>query len=130
MLGLFSKIASQPAVSQLSGTVRFASKASAGYTSNGRDSCGKRLGTKVYGGQMVKTGMILVRQRGTKILAGENVGVGKDHTLYALSPGRLIFRKKFLTNNWRNKTKAQFRTVATVQITGESEPSFFEVLQQ
>lgn len=62
-----------------------------GSTSNGRDSHGKRLGTKRYGGQAVKAGMVLVRQRGTKILPGNNVGRGKDDTLFAKIDGVVTF---------------------------------------
>ena len=61
-----------------------AHKKGGGTTSNGRDSESKRLGVKVYGGQVINAGGIIVRQRGTRVHAGENVGVGKDHTLFAL----------------------------------------------
>ena len=64
-----------------------AHKKGQGSTSNGRDSIGKRLGVKKYGGQIVKTGQILVRQRGTKFHPGTNVGVGSDYTLFALAEG-------------------------------------------
>ena len=60
---------------------------------NGRDSCGKRLGVKRYDGQFVTTGSILVRQRGTKIHAGLNVGQGRDFTLFALADGLVKFQK-------------------------------------
>ena len=60
---------------------------------NGRDSCGKRLGVKRYDGQYVTTGSILVRQRGTKIHAGVNVGQGRDFTLFALADGLVKFQK-------------------------------------
>lgn len=56
---------------------------------------GKRLGIKQFGGAQVKTGMILVRQRGTKLKPGSGVGLGKDHTLFALKPGKVEFKKKF-----------------------------------
>ena len=69
-----------------------AHKKGAGSTKNGRDSNSKRLGVKMYGGQSVIAGNILVRQRGTKIHAGTNVGVGKDHTLFALSSGTVQFK--------------------------------------
>ncbi|MBP9763356.1 MAG: 50S ribosomal protein L27 [Candidatus Pacebacteria bacterium] len=68
-----------------------------GSTKNLRDSNPKFLGTKLYDGQVAKTGMIIVRQRGTKILPGKNVGIGKDHTLFALADGKVVFtetRKK------------------------------------
>ena len=65
-----------------------------GATRLGRDSKPKYLGVKIYGGQEVKSGMIIVRQRGTKFLPGKNVGCGKDHTLFALKPGMVKFRTK------------------------------------
>ena len=65
-----------------------------GSSRNGRDSAGKRLGVKLFGGQSVVAGNILARQRGTKWHAGRNVGVGKDHTLFALSNGRVKFDTK------------------------------------
>lgn len=60
-------------------------------TTNGRDSNAQRLGVKIYGGQVVRAGNIIVRQRGTKIKAGVNVGVGKDHTLFATADGVLAY---------------------------------------
>lgn len=71
-----------------------AHKKAGGSTRNGRDSESKRLGVKKFGGEAVLAGNILVRQRGTKWHAGENVGMGKDHTLFAKSEGAVIFRKK------------------------------------
>jgi len=68
-----------------------AHKKAGGSSKNGRDSNAKRLGVKRYGGQDVLAGNILVRQRGTKIRAGENVGVGRDHTLFAKADGRVEF---------------------------------------
>lgn len=68
-----------------------AHKMGAGSTKNNRDSKSKRLGTKCTGNQIVKAGFILIRQRGTKIKPGVNVGVGKDHTLYALKEGKVKF---------------------------------------
>ncbi len=62
-----------------------------GSSSNGRDSNGQRLGVKRYGGQKVKAGMVIVRQRGTKFLPGENVGRGKDDTLFATAEGSVQF---------------------------------------
>lgn len=66
----------------------------AGSSKNGRDSAGKRLGVKLFGGQSVNTGGIIVRQRGTKFYPGENVGIGRDHTLFALKNGLVAFNKK------------------------------------
>lgn len=77
-----------------------AHKKGVGSTRNGRDSQSKRLGVKMYGGQVIKTGMIIVRQRGTKIHPGNNVGRGGDDTLFALIPGVIKFER-------RGKTKQQ-----------------------
>jgi len=71
-----------------------AHKKGQGSTTNGRDSTGKRLGVKKFGGQVVKAGNILVRQRGTKIHAGNNVGVGNDYTLFAKIDGIIKFERK------------------------------------
>jgi large subunit ribosomal protein L27 len=71
-----------------------AHKKAGGSTNNGRDSESKRLGVKKFGGQAVIAGNILVRQRGTKFHAGENVGIGKDHTLFATSDGTVVFERK------------------------------------
>ena len=71
-----------------------AHKKGAGSSHNGRESHSKRLGIKVFGGQVAKAGSILVRQRGTVHHPGLNVGMGKDHTLYALADGKVEFRKK------------------------------------
>ena len=68
-----------------------AHKKAGGSSRNGRDSESKRLGVKRYGGQFVLAGNILVRQRGTKVKAGENVGVGRDHTLFAMADGVVEF---------------------------------------
>ena len=70
-----------------------AHKKGGGTTRNGRDSESKRLGVKVYGGQAINAGGIIIRQRGTKVHAGENVGMGKDHTLFALTDGQVTFKK-------------------------------------
>jgi large subunit ribosomal protein L27 len=71
-----------------------AHKKGVGSSKNGRESESKRLGVKIYGGQLAISGNIIVRQRGTKHYPGENVGMGKDHTLFALSNGIVEFRKK------------------------------------
>ena len=68
-----------------------AHKKGAGSTSNGRDSAGQRLGVKEWAGANVDAGAVLVRQRGTRLMAGENVGVGKDHTLFALVAGTVKY---------------------------------------
>jgi large subunit ribosomal protein L27 len=71
-----------------------AHKKAAGSTRNGRDSESKRLGVKCFGGEIVKAGNIIVRQRGTRFHAGNNVGCGKDHTLYATADGKVTFEIK------------------------------------
>lgn len=71
-----------------------AHKKGAGSSRNGRESESKRLGVKIYGGQVAKAGNIIVRQRGTQHHPGENVGMGKDHTLFALIEGKVVFKKK------------------------------------
>ncbi len=71
-----------------------AHKKGAGSSRNGRESESKRLGIKLFGGQIAKAGNILVRQRGTKHHPGQNVGIGKDHTLFALVKGQVQFTKK------------------------------------
>jgi large subunit ribosomal protein L27 len=71
-----------------------AHKKAGGSTRNGRDSHSKRLGVKRFGGENVLAGNILVRQRGTKVRAGQNVGVGTDHTLFARKSGRVEFRQR------------------------------------
>lgn len=71
-----------------------AHKKGVGSSKNGRESQSKRLGIKIFGGDFAKAGNILVRQRGTQHHPGENVGMGKDHTLYALVDGRVVFTRK------------------------------------
>ena len=71
-----------------------AHKKGVGRSKNGRESESKRLGIKVFGGQFAKAGNIIVRQRGTVHHPGENVGMGKDHTLFALVDGMVVFRRK------------------------------------
>jgi large subunit ribosomal protein L27 len=71
-----------------------AHKKGVGSSKNGRESESKRLGVKIYGGQKAIAGNIIVRQRGTRHNPGENVGIGKDHTLFALVEGTVVFRKK------------------------------------
>ena len=83
-----------------------AHKKSGGSSRNGRDSAGRRLGVKKFGGEAVLAGNILVRQRGTKFWPGDNVGMGKDHTLFALEAGAV----KFVTK----RDDRTYVTVATV----------------
>jgi large subunit ribosomal protein L27 len=82
-----------------------AHKKAGGSSRNGRDSAGRRLGVKLYAGQAIKPGQIIIRQRGTKFYPGNNVGMGRDHTLYALSEGVVAFKKS------RNKTFAEVTTI-------------------
>ena len=70
-----------------------AHKKAGGSSRNGRDSESKRLGLKVYGGETVNSGSILVRQRGTQFHPGQNVGIGKDHTLFAMATGQVTYSK-------------------------------------
>jgi large subunit ribosomal protein L27 len=84
----------------------FASKKGAGSTRNGRDSNAQRLGVKRFGGERVIAGNIIVRQRGTKFYPGENVGMGKDHTLFALVEGTVEFSMS------RNKQHVNVRPAA------------------
>ncbi len=71
-----------------------AHKKAGGSSKNGRDSISKRLGVKKFGGEFVKAGNIIIRQRGTKVHPGENVGLGKDYTIYALIDGYVKFERK------------------------------------
>ena len=71
-----------------------AHKKAGGSSRNGRDSAGRRLGLKKFGGQVVISGNIILRQRGTKYHPGENVGIGRDHTIFATSEGRVSFARK------------------------------------
>lgn len=70
-----------------------AHKKAGGSTSNGRDSAGRRLGVKKFGGESVLAGNIIIRQRGTKYVPGKNVGLGKDHTIFALVDGKVVFAR-------------------------------------
>jgi len=89
-----------------------AHKKSGGSSRNGRDSHSKRLGVKKYGGELVLAGNILVRQRGTKFHAGDNVGLGRDHTLFALVEGHVSFRKKRDEKCFVSVTPAQMAEAA------------------
>ena len=84
-----------------------AHKKAGGSSRNGRDSESKRLGVKKFGGESVIAGNIVVRQRGTKWHPGENVGIGKDHTLFAMSDGIVAFRKKANGRTFVNVMPAQ-----------------------
>ncbi len=88
-----------------------AHKKAGGSSRNGRDSQAKRLGVKVFGGERVNAGQILVRQRGTRVHPGENVGMGRDHTLYARIAGQVRYRVRGADNN------------STVSIVAEASPA-------
>jgi large subunit ribosomal protein L27 len=75
-----------------------AHKKGGGSSKNGRDSESKRLGVKRYSGQLVKAGEIIIRQRGTKVHPGSNVGVGRDFTLFAKAPGKVVFTRRMNRN--------------------------------
>ena len=83
-----------------------AHKKAGGSSRNGRDSESKRLGVKAYGGEAILAGNIIVRQRGTKFHAGEGVGMGKDHTLFALRDGRVSFKTGFKRRTFVSVTAA------------------------
>ena len=98
------------------GPIRFASKKAGGSTANGRDSNPKFLGIKKYGGELVRPGHIIARQRGTKWHPGENCGIGTDHTLYSLVDGKVKFTK--------NRVKG--RTIVNVEKFTEEEIQFWQ----
>jgi large subunit ribosomal protein L27 len=87
-----------------------AHKKGGGATRNGRESESKRLGVKAYGGELITAGSIIVRQRGTKVHPGTNVGIGKDHTLFALIEGRV----KFAVKGALNRTTVSIEPAAAV----------------
>ncbi len=88
-----------------------AHKKGVGSSKNGRESESKRLGVKIYGGQFAKAGNILVRQRGTTHFPGTNVGMGKDHTLFALINGTVVFRKRM-----KNRSYVSIEPVVEVEV--------------
>jgi large subunit ribosomal protein L27 len=77
-----------------------ATKKAGGSSRNGRDSAGRRLGVKIYEGQSVIPGNIIVRQRGTKIHPGEHVGMGRDHSIFSLVKGKVLFKKSKLNRTF------------------------------
>lgn len=79
-----------------------AQKKAGGSSKNGRDSIGRRLGVKKYGGETVLSGNIIIRQRGTEFFPGDNVGMGKDHTLFAMAPGQVLFLTKAKNRTYVN----------------------------
>ena len=98
-----------------------AHKKGGGSSRNGRDSKSKRLGVKRHDGEVVMSGSILVRQRGTRILAGDNVGVGRDHTLFALRTGTVAYDK-----TGPDRTRANVRAVPVLRVSGVSEEASAE----
>ena len=92
-----------------------AHKKAGGSSRNGRDSAGQRLGVKIFGGQAITGGNIIVRQRGTKFWPGENVGMGKDHTLFALCDGRVEFRQGFKRRTYVSVLSSATNMPATTQ---------------
>jgi large subunit ribosomal protein L27 len=96
-----------------------AHKKGVGSSKNGRESESKRLGVKIWGGQVVKAGNIIVRQRGTQHHPGLNVGMGKDHTLFALIDGEVVFRRKLKNRSYVSvapKTAAVAEATETVAV--------------
>ncbi len=83
------------------------------FAQRSRDSAGQRLGVKIFGGQAIEAGNIIVRQRGTQFHPGENVGMGKDHTLFALSDGKVEFREGFKRRTYVSVVTANFPKDAT-----------------
>ena len=100
-----------------------AHKKGGGSSRNGRDSKSKRLGVKRQTGEVVLAGSILVRQRGTKILAGENVGVGRDHTLFALRTGTVAFDRAGHDRTRANVRAVPLLSVAEFSQTPEPQPA-------
>jgi large subunit ribosomal protein L27 len=90
-----------------------AHKKAGGSSRNGRDSAGQRLGVKMFGGQKIEAGNIICRQRGTQFHPGKNVGMGKDHTLFALTDGHVMFRKGFKRRTFVSITTATAPAVKT-----------------
>jgi large subunit ribosomal protein L27 len=92
-----------------------AHKKGGGTSRNGRDSAGKRLGVKAFGGQTVIPGTIIVRQRGTRFYPGRNVGIGKDHTIFALKEGKVVFG--WISRGKRSISVDPLTSTPTVDIT-------------
>ncbi|HEX3946040.1 MAG TPA: 50S ribosomal protein L27 [Rhizomicrobium sp.] len=90
-----------------------AHKKAGGSSRNGRDSPGQRLGVKMFGGQAISAGNIIVRQRGTKFHAGDNVGMGRDHTLFATVDGKVQFREGYKRRTYVSVVSASAERPAT-----------------
>jgi large subunit ribosomal protein L27 len=99
-----------------------AHKKGVGSSKNGRESESKRLGVKLFGGEFAKAGNIIVRQRGTAHHPGENVGIGKDHTIYALIDGVVVFRK-----SKDNRSYISVKSLAAKPVKTEAEPEATKV---
>ena len=97
-----------------------AHKKGAGSSRNGRESESKRLGVKLFGGQTAKAGNIIVRQRGTKVHPGKNVGMGRDHTLFALIDGQVSFKQGFKKRTFVSIVPAE---AATETVVAPNEPT-------
>ena len=99
-----------------------AHKKGVGSTDNGRDSISKRLGVKLFGGQFAKAGNIIVRQRGTKFHPGENVGIGKDHTIYALIDGHVEFKRRKKNRTFISVVNGEAQAIVAVPATKKADP--------
>lgn len=103
-----------------------AHKKGAGSSKNGRESHSKRLGVKIYGGQLAIAGNIIVRQRGTKHHPSENVGIGKDHTLFALVDGTVVFTKRKDNRSFVSITPFVDETVVAAPAAPKAKPAKVE----
>jgi len=101
-----------------------AHKKGVGSSQNGRESASKRLGIKIYGGQMAKAGNIIVRQRGTVHNPGQNVGIGKDHTIFAMVDGVVAFKKKTSGRSYVSVISPQQEAVVIPQMQQKQENVF------
>ena len=99
-----------------------ATKKAGGSSRNGRDSAGRRLGVKKYGGQYVLPGNIIVRQRGTKIFPGQNVGMGKDHSIFSVVKGKVVFKK--------SKSDRTYVSVKPIKFIQQKFKLYYEILDQ
>ena len=107
-----------------------AHKKGAGSSNNGRESHSKRLGIKIYGGQAAIAGNIIVRQRGTKHHPEKNVGIGKDHTLFALIDGKVAFRKRADNKSYVSVVPFDFSAPAVLKAPAKKEVSKKEVAKE
>ena len=107
-----------------------AHKKGAGSSNNGRESHSKRLGIKIYGGQAAIAGNIIVRQRGTKHHPEKNVGIGKDHTLFALIDGKVAFRKRADNKSYVSVVPFDFSAPVVVKASAKKEVAKKEVAKE